>query len=337
MIIIGMVGVLGLTLALSLYITRFIGQYSVLINDSGKVRGGIQRTVKLALMGEAYASVSDEIDGYLTKIKTFESSKRFLIKKPNEGDLIILQNQWNQLKILLHEYDAKKGPSVEFNNLSEEIWVQANIVVTGIENSFHSYIKYYTVIAIVLFSSIIILALISFAIKYFIQQRVEVQASHDYLTGLFNRNYFDIFLKKQLHESNRNNQNVAIMLCDIDHFKNVNDTYGHDTGDKVLKAIAETFMMTSRASDTIIRFGGEEFLIIASYQNIDDLMRYAERIRMNIENTKILDLNITISIGIAICDHSGEVNKVIKKADTALYTAKENGRNQVILYDNIKK
>jgi hypothetical protein len=140
MIIIGMVGVLGLTLALSLYITRFIGQYSVLINDSGKVRGGIQRTVKLALMGEDYTTVADDIDGYLIKIRTFENSTRFLIKKPDESDLVILQNQWNHLKILLHEYDAKNGPSVEFNNLSEEIWVQANIVVTGIENSFHSYI-----------------------------------------------------------------------------------------------------------------------------------------------------------------------------------------------------
>ena len=69
-----MVGVLGLTLALSLYITRFIGQYSVLINDSGKVRGGIQRTVKLALMGEDYASVSDEIDGYL---RFFQKSDEF--------------------------------------------------------------------------------------------------------------------------------------------------------------------------------------------------------------------------------------------------------------------
>jgi diguanylate cyclase (GGDEF)-like protein len=181
------------------------------------------------------------------------------------------------------------------------------------------------------------LVLISFAIKYFIQQRVEVQASHDYLTGLFNRNYFDALLKKQRNESNRNNQNIAIMLCDIDHFKIINDTYGHDAGDRVLKAIAETFMVTSRASDTIIRFGGEEFLIIASYHDTDDLMKYADRIRMSIENSKILDITATISIGIATCHHSATVNEIIKRADIALYTAKQNGRNQVILYDNIKK
>ena len=324
-------------MALSLYITQFIDRYSNLINDSGKVRGGIQRITKLALNGNDYSTESFVIDGYITKIETFEKSKKLLFNKSNERDLIILKYQWNQLKILLDDYKDKKAEEAEIITVSEIIWAQANIVVSDVESIFHTYIKDYIIIAIVLFSSIIMLGLISIIIKYFIQQRLEVQASHDHLTGLFNRHYFELLIKKQQNDSKRNKQNIALMMCDIDHFKTVNDIYGHDIGDKVLKNIAEILIKNSRASDSIIRFGGEEFLIIASYDSIEDLMKYGERIRMNIESTKILDQNITISIGIALCDHNCIADETMKKADIALYTAKENGRNQVILYDNIRK
>ncbi|MGB9598957.1 MAG: GGDEF domain-containing protein, partial [Myxococcota bacterium] len=129
------------------------------------------------------------------------------------------------------------------------------------------------------------------------------------------------------------------IMIDIDHFKQINDNFGHDIGDDVLRFVARNLERALRASDVVCRYGGEEFLIIAPGAGLNDAGKIAERIRVNIEKSNIkfkdMELKITISLGIAtwpVCKASNGY-ELVSGADKALYFAKEHGRNQVILFD----
>jgi len=121
------------------------------------------------------------------------------------------------------------------------------------------------------------------------------------------------------------------MILDLDHFKQINDTFGHDTGDTVLREVGKLLMATCRQGDVVARIGGEEFLILLPHCNIFDARQKAENIRSMIELARPTGLNITASIGIAslIPQHHEDFDKLFKAADAAVYQSKENGRNQV--------
>lgn len=163
--------------------------------------------------------------------------------------------------------------------------------------------------------------------------RVEYLAITDPLTGLYNRRFFDNVLKKELTESKRYGQSVTCLMMDIDHFKQINDTYGHETGDSVLKEIAESLKTLLREVDTIARWGGEEFIVMMPHTDVNGALVPASRILKTIANrifTKIPDEHITVSIGLAC---SGETQNtpdiLVNSADLALYEAKRNGRNRI--------
>lgn len=163
----------------------------------------------------------------------------------------------------------------------------------------------------------------------------QFKATHDSLTGLWNRGAIMEFLRAQLAMSVRNSNNLGLMMADIDHFKNINDTYGHSVGDSVLMHVAELMNLNLRASDWVGRYGGEEFLIIASESPEKDVSRVAERLRLAIANNPFRageqTIHSTISIGIANARgiESPTPETLVKIADAALYRAKNNGRNRV--------
>ena len=166
------------------------------------------------------------------------------------------------------------------------------------------------------------------------------QSIKDPLTNLFNRRHLENILPMLIATAQRRNEKIAFLMIDMDYFKKVNDSYGHKAGDTVLKTLAEILINNTRKSDIVIRYGGEEFLIILqNLKSKEDALNIAEKIRKNIENTKIqLDdtaIQKTISIGISIYpEHCKQGWECIKYADIALYKAKDNGRNQVILFTN---
>jgi diguanylate cyclase (GGDEF)-like protein len=173
---------------------------------------------------------------------------------------------------------------------------------------------------------------------------LHTQSVKDPLTNLFNRRHLENILPTLIAAAQRRNETVAFLMIDMDWFKKVNDKYGHKAGDTVLKTLANILINNVRKSDIIIRYGGEEFLIIL--QNIKtekEAFDIAEKIRKTIEATKIqLDntiINKTISIGISLfpkCCMQGW--ECIKYADMALYKAKDNGRNQTVLFSaDLKK
>lgn len=158
----------------------------------------------------------------------------------------------------------------------------------------------------------------------------------DSLTGLYNRRYFDLYMEKTIPFSQNTKSPLTLIMLDIDHFKMVNDKYGHLCGDEALKYISNIIRMSVRNSDAYVRFGGEEFVIILPHTNLDFGKKIAERIRQAVERSDFSynneHIHITISLGVSL--YNGEkVQGFIDKADKALYIAKENGRNQVVAFE----
>ncbi len=161
---------------------------------------------------------------------------------------------------------------------------------------------------------------------------------HDKLTELKNRmgfysDYDKIYSK--ILTDNENVRNISLFICDIDFFKKVNDTYGHNAGDAVLKHVAEHFRRNSRICDGIYRWGGEEFIVVLPDTDAVQAADAAERLRICIMESvchfEELDIKVTMSFGVTQLDSSKSIEENIKVADEKLYTAKENGRNRVIL------
>ncbi|MGR9100061.1 MAG: diguanylate cyclase [Gammaproteobacteria bacterium] len=182
-----------------------------------------------------------------------------------------------------------------------------------------------------------------------LKKRFESMSMIDDLTGLYNRRYFYDQANIAISRTKRYLQNFCLLILDLDHFKVVNDTFGHITGDQVLIDFAKCLRQQTRSSDMVARFGGEEFVIIFTDTNEVDGEKFAERIRKKVESLKWefngRELSITVSIGI-YCPVSEEVknndltiNHLLNSADHALYAAKESGRNKVVVFksDNMKK
>ncbi len=175
----------------------------------------------------------------------------------------------------------------------------------------------------------------------FIKQ-IELLSVTDAMTTLFNRRYFDNIFKKQQRIQQRAKKNLIFIMMDIDHFKQYNDTYGHQAGDDALIAVATSLKDTLRRPDDLVfRLGGEEFGVLCNSMNEKEAYDFAEKLRKNIQNLKIEHKGnsasnfVTISMGLVIIepDFKCEMNNIYKYTDEALYKAKQNGRNQVSIYD----
>ena len=162
---------------------------------------------------------------------------------------------------------------------------------------------------------------------------LEVLADTDGLTGLYNHRYLINILSYNMNIAKRYSSPLSIIMFDIDHFKYVNDTYGHITGDKILKLVASTFSDYLRNVDIVGRYGGEEFLIILQNTNLKGCIKAAELLRKQIEKKVITERgnNITITISGGVCEYKIGYNlpSYISTADKLLYTAKKNGRNRI--------
>lgn len=161
-------------------------------------------------------------------------------------------------------------------------------------------------------------------------------ATTDSLTGLYNRHRFMELSERELARSSRYERQLSMFMIDIDHFKQVNDTHGHDVGDEVLRGLAEIAVLALRNADIIGRLGGEEFGVLLPETGEQAALEVAERLRMSVERAHIStaagEVTFTISIGVAVMNgDTPSIEKLMKKADVALYDAKQSGRNRVVL------
>jgi diguanylate cyclase (GGDEF)-like protein len=165
--------------------------------------------------------------------------------------------------------------------------------------------------------------------------QMQQQALTDGLTGCFNRRSFEMQLERDLHLATRMRQPISLILIDIDKFKSVNDTYGHDAGDVALRCLAEVLRDELRGVDTAARYGGEEFAVILPQAGPDGALLVAERLRARIEKMIVPVVGkITASFGLATFPiHATSRDSLVVSADRALYEAKHSGRNRVCAPD----
>ncbi|MBN1662762.1 MAG: GGDEF domain-containing protein [Deltaproteobacteria bacterium] len=155
----------------------------------------------------------------------------------------------------------------------------------------------------------------------------------DPLTELTNRRKLKEMIDKEMSRARRHGRPLSALMTDIDHFKSINDTYGHDAGDRVLVQVANILRMMCRKEDITARFGGEEFVVILPETPVATAVECAERIRKSIQSTAYpgIDRQITASFGVTLFLADDTEESLIKRADTALYEAKQSGRNRVVL------
>ena len=163
--------------------------------------------------------------------------------------------------------------------------------------------------------------------RLYLSEKIKI----DPLTGLYNRR-----ILSKIRDIG------TVIICDVDYFKTINDTYGHSVGDKVIKTVGETILDNIRVGDVGCRYGGDEFLIVFTTDRQDVIDNRMKKIVEEInKKVDIPDFDITLSVGIAFNDNNEKIDSLINKADDALYKSKENGRNQVTYYgiekDNIER
>jgi len=179
----------------------------------------------------------------------------------------------------------------------------------------------------------------SLAEKEALVQSLNELSTLDGLTGLYNHRTFYTLIEDELARARRFDRPASLLLLDIDHFKHVNDTYGHQAGDAVLKGLSELLGRQARAIDRVCRYGGEEITIILPEIDLEAATNIAERLRAAVE-TQTFDINtskplrITVSIGVASFPaHADNVQALVAAADAAMYEAKRGGRNRIIRYE----
>ena len=163
---------------------------------------------------------------------------------------------------------------------------------------------------------------------------LEDKVTHDALTKIFNRRYFDEKLSEYSLLTERFSQTLTCIMCDIDHFKTFNDTYGHQAGDFILQSIAQILKINTRTTDIVARYGGEEFVILLPNTSHRAGMKLSEKLRKLVESAELeyegKILKTTISFGVATGHKENELEAdLVKKADLAMYKAKQTGRNRV--------
>lgn len=167
-------------------------------------------------------------------------------------------------------------------------------------------------------------------------QRIEVVASFDEVTGLYNRRTIRDILAREKSRCERTGAALCIAMLDIDHFKHINDRYGHAMGDRVLKAVATVLQAGLRGNDSVGRYGGEEFIVVLTECQVGAALLPLERLRLEIEAMTVEGLprehKVTASIGAAVYRCGEDTDLAIQRADAALYEAKRSGRNQVVCH-----
>jgi diguanylate cyclase (GGDEF)-like protein/PAS domain S-box-containing protein len=234
------------------------------------------------------------------------------IIKNKERDKKIIQELWETIsngKTWMGEIKNK-------NKNGEDYWLEQHIIpkINPENNKIESFV--------------------SIGIDITTKKEMEKIASTDKLTGIYNRRMLDEILQIEIEVAQRHSSELSLIIIDIDHFKDVNDNYGHLIGDETLKTMSSIIFENIRTSDIFGRYGGEEFLIICTQTNKDNAFILAEKLRTIVGKYNFNKIGTkTISLGISRYEKNDSIESLFKKADEALYCAKESGRNKTVIYE----
>ncbi len=337
--------VLGIGLAFfSAFTAQDLRHDAGIINNAGSLRGGMQRLAKLVISRPdiRYGEHIAELDNLILQLNVVA-----LPYKENGKDHRFLQGvkelnkEWSKMKLLILEY--QKNPSEEqassLLEASEDSWDTANNVVFLTQYVTDKKVEgisriFYLLLVSNVTSAVLVISVILFRVR----NKLEYESSHDMLTGLLNRRSYEIAITTEAARTVRYNKPVSLILFDIDHFKQVNDTFGHRVGDEVLKKVAQLIQSTTRQVDLTYRVGGEEFAIISPDTDLEGARQQAEKLRKCIE-VATFDLvgKLKISLGVAQYLPRMTTTELYQQADKALYLAKNSGRNRVEVYSSEKE
>ena len=306
---------------------------SLIINKLGQIKGNIQRFAIYKINGnpQKVSQISNSIEYDFKTINLLIDN--FPETIPTEFRMKFIDNFANLYTLWSNIKDADNKE--EILNQAEQAWEEANKITDLMQTISEKKLelisnRYYFVIIL---TSISILLLILFVYKV-IRIGLEKTSITDSLTSLYNRLYFNEQIVYYIEKYNRYKEPFSMMLFDIDNFKKINDTYGHNEGDRVLKEIANIIKTTIRKTDLAFRYGGEEFMIIFPKTQVTSANIIAQRIKSQIENSiKVQGSSITISGAVGEYNDEG-IYRFIQKLDNKLYEAKNTGKNKVLLVKN---
>lgn len=308
----------------------------------------------------AYSNIEEAVDLILEKYNTQNLTREELIfegkelKKLSFYDTEILGNI--DLSKLQRIYDLYNVMGLVKNNIDVKDFVYINnSLINHLKNEFKRLSEYkelpYLYFFIGLFSLLIIVIIYKNIVLYKVTHKLKNNeekllemnkelkdlSEKDFLTKIYNRRYFETISKESISLAKRENKDVAILLIDLDNFKKINDTYGHQVGDYVLCAVADLMMDHKRKSDVVCRYGGEEFAILLPNTSLSGAKKYSENLREVIANEKLkidnLSIRVTASMGLTICKPSDDIYSALDRADEGMYIAKKNGKNQLNIFN----
>jgi len=313
----------------------------ILKDNPKSIKSAVNSVLRVLKNYESTVLIVDDSAVYRKTLSQYLSKINLNVIEAKDGQeaLDIINNENSTISLVITDYEMPRVDGVELTFTLREKYNKDELGIIAISASEHEnviakFLKFgandfinkpftYNEVVTTVDSNLELLDL-------FVQ--IKNMANKDFLTGAYNRRYFfdsgkNIFLKTK-----RKNSALAVAMLDIDKFKNINDTYGHDVGDVAIKEVKRILDESLRKSDLMARFGGEEFCILLEDISPEDTQRLFEKIRLNFENNKInmgeTTISYTVSIGIqyGIAD---SLEEMIRLSDEALYYAKENGRNQV--------
>jgi len=303
------------------------------INDLSRVRGSIQRYIKLELTSvnmEGFV-LEEQIDSLISRHLETEGEKPPTEAIQDYLELEKLSAKWSELKALVQQYRSNPDNALREAILvkSEECWILADTYVVEqqhITGKTADYIKYVTAAFGV---NLFVITVVLLLYKRFVLNNIASSAINDSLTDVFNKGYFDEYLEYEIARAVRKQTSFSLVMFDIDHFKRVNDTYGHRRGDYALKTLAEVVRKCKRSSDVLARIGGEEFIILLPDTDLTCAVKLAERVRKSVEAYHFEEIGkMTVSLGVTEFLHTDNKDSILKRVDSAMYLAKGNGRNR---------
>lgn len=296
------------------------------LNTIGYIRGSSQRLVKNISMKNKQTIIKKieqkfkQIDTiYIPENKSYLKSTNFFI------DYHELKRIW----LILKKSVLEENMSDESILLSEDSWKSADAAANSYQTIAHvkhneAIIAIFAIGCFIFFLLIFIIILIYTKVK----NKLEIQVIKDSLTKLYNRTYLLEKLNSRIKSFERSNNPFSLIFMDIDHFKSINDNFGHSVGDEVLKNFAMILQDTLREDDIAFRYGGEEFVVLVKYANASASYALAERIRIKVESYDFNALfSVTISLGISEIQVGDTLDGIINRADDMMYQAKAKGRN----------
>lgn len=253
------------------------------------------------------------------KISTLPGLSEIAINVLHQGD----GSYTYELAGKTHLLNVRMIPELNWYVFVERVEDEA---IAGVRNAL------YINIAIALLVTVLVVGLVAFMINWF-HGGLERMARIDKLTNLINRQSFDLLLGQAVKHARRERQSLSLMMFDIDHFKRINDRYGHLAGDKVIRAVADATVASVRRSDVVCRWGGEEFLVMLSNCDRDAAVTLAEKVRTQVEAATAGGgeaIGATVSLGVTELRDTDTDDMLLQRVDEALYEAKRQGRNRTV-------